>query len=139
MGQALVLETTFLIDLERELARGVVGHAQAFLERHATATLSTTHTVLGEMAAGLPPTERYRWEQLLAPFEVLPCTSSVAWTYGQTYRYLQSNGLLIGANDLWIAATAIAYGKDLVTSNERDFGRVPGLRVISYRPTTRKK
>jgi len=47
--------------------------------------------------------------------------------------------LLIGANDLWIAATAITYGKGLVTANEREFTRVPGLRVVSYRPTRKAR
>jgi predicted nucleic acid-binding protein len=42
------------------------------------------------------------------------------------------NGLLIGANDLWIAATALAFGKPVVTRNLREFQRVPGLTVLDY-------
>ena len=51
---------------------------------------------------------------------------------GQAFRYLQANGLLIGTNDLWIAATAIVHGMPLVTRNERHFQRVPKLQVLGY-------
>jgi predicted nucleic acid-binding protein len=57
---------------------------------------------------------------------------AAAWTYGQTYRFLKQNGLLIGANDLWIAATAIAHDLPLVTRNTDHFRRVPGLKVMGY-------
>ena len=63
---------------------------------------------------------------------MLPLTDDVAWHYGQTYRYLRVNGSLIGANDLWIAATGIAYGMPVVTRNVSHFRRVPGLDVLSY-------
>ena len=35
MDDALILETTFLIDLEREMIRGTEGPAHRLLERHA--------------------------------------------------------------------------------------------------------
>jgi predicted nucleic acid-binding protein len=38
---------------------------------------------------------------------------------------------VIGAHDLWIAATALAYGLDLATDDGRSFDRVPGLTVLS--------
>ena len=40
--------------------------------------------------------------------------------------------MLIGANDLWIAATAVAFGKPIVTKNDRHFRRVPRLGVMRY-------
>ena len=41
--------------------------------------------------------------------------------------------MLIGANDLWIAATGLAYGCPVVTANQAHFERVPGLVVLGYR------
>jgi predicted nucleic acid-binding protein len=136
VGQPLILETTFLIDFERENSRGRSGPAVAFLEAREDARLYITFTIAGEMAAGLSMTDRARWEEFLAPFHVLACNADVSWQFGQTFRYLQSNGLLIGSNDLWIAATAVAYGMPVVTSNVAHFRRVPGLQVVDYAETS---
>ncbi len=132
MERALILETTFLVDLERELARGIGGQAQQFLEAHPDHRLYITYTVAGELAAGTSLAERPRWEGFLAPFQILALTVDVCWEYGEAYRYLQQNGLLIGSNDLWIASTAIAYGMPLVTRNQRHFRRVPKLQLADY-------
>ena len=132
MADGLILETTFLIDLERELNAGSPGAAQQFLTEHESSSLFTASTVAGEMAVGFALDTRTRWEQYIEPFKVLPCTTDVCWQYGQAFRYLQANGLLIGANDLWIAATGLAFEKPVVTKNERHYGRVPGLRVMTY-------
>ena len=133
MGPPLILETTFLIDLEREHARGSVGPAVAFLEAQEGARLYLTFTVAGELAAGMSMSERQAWETFLGPFYVLPSSPEVCWEYGAAYRYLRANGRLIGSNDLWIAATAIAYGMPLVTANVVDYARVPRLEVRAYR------
>jgi predicted nucleic acid-binding protein len=111
MGEPLILETSFLIDLERE-HRGRPGRAIAFLEALDNA--------------------RQIWERFLGPFYVLASNTDVCWEYGRVFRHLQRNGQLIGGNDLWIAATAIAYRMPLVTSNVEHFGRVPGLEVKGY-------
>jgi len=132
VDQALILETTFLIDLEREATRGEAGPAHDFLLRHRDARFSLTPTTAGELAAGVASQERERWEDLLRRFDVLSVGPEVCWRYGRLFRYLKDNGLLIGTNDLWIAATALAHGLPLVTRNEAHFHRVPELRVVGY-------
>jgi len=37
---------------------------------------------------------------------------------------------MIGSHDLLIGATTLARGDALVTLNQRDFARVPGLRLV---------
>ena len=132
MEPKLILETTFLIDLERERLRGA-GPALRFLEEHKNSQLYITHTVCGEFAAGLSMSIRARWEAFVRPFRVLPWTEEVDWHYGTVFRHLQINGQLIGSNDLWIAATALAHDVPLVTANTAHFRRVPGLRFLGYR------
>jgi predicted nucleic acid-binding protein len=132
VGAGLILETTFLIALERELVRAAPSAAQRFLGAHANEPLYLTFTIAGELASGMAPDGRSRWEQFIAPFRTLPCTPEVCWEYGQVFRYLRTNGQLIGANDLWIAATAVVFGKPLVTANVRHFRRVPGLQVVPF-------
>jgi predicted nucleic acid-binding protein len=132
VGQPLILETSFLVDFERENNRGTAGPAIAFLESHDDARLYVTFTVAGELAAGTSLSERARWEEFLAPFHILACNPDVSWEYGRAYRHLQENGMLIGGNDLWIAATGLAYHMPIVTRNVQHYRRVPGLRVEGY-------
>ncbi len=128
----LVLETTFLIDLERESRAGVHGAAGRFLEDHGKARFYITVTIAGEFAAGPSMADRSAWEGFLAPFHVLPTTIEAAWHFGRSFAHLRANGTLIGTNDLWIAATALAHQMPVVTRNTRHYRRVPGLEVVSY-------
>jgi tRNA(fMet)-specific endonuclease VapC len=132
MGRSLILETTFLIDLEREHRRGHPGPAVAFLESNQEARLYLPFVVAGELAAGSSMRERTKWEAFLAPFYLLPSTPEVSWHYGRTYHHLKDNGRLIGSNDLWIAATGLAYQMSVVTKDVDHFRRVPGLEVEGY-------
>lgn len=132
MEQALILETTFLIDFERERQRGGDGPATALLVRYADYRLFITPTIAGELASGISLSDRPRWQQFIAPFRMLGPTPDVAWEYGKAFRHLQRNGVPIGANDLWIAATGLAYDLPVVTRNTNHYHRVPGLHVIGY-------
>ena len=132
MGRSLILETTCLVDLEREHRRGVPGPAFAFLELNGDTRFYLPFVVAGELAAGISMRDRARWEAFLSPFYVLPSTPDVSWHYGRAYRHLMDNGQLIGANDLWIAATGLAYHMPVVTRNVEHFRRVPGLEVEAY-------
>ena len=132
MGQPLILETSFLIDFERENNRGAPGPALAFLEAHEDSRLYVTFTIAGELAAGLSLADRSKWEAFLGPFHILPLTADVSWEYGRAYRHLQANRQLIGSNDLWIAATALAYRMPVVTRNIEHYRRVPDLQIAQY-------
>ena len=45
---------------------------------------------------------------------------------------LEARGEMIGGNDLWIAAHAKSAGVILVTNNEREFKRIPGLKLQNW-------
>lgn len=132
MGGSLILETTFLIDLEREHNRGAPGGAVTFLEHHADWRLYLPFVVAAELAAGTSLRDRARWERFLGPLFVLESNPEVCWEYGRAYRHLRDNGQLIGSNDLWIAATALAHAMPVVTRNVEHYRRVPGVEVLGY-------
>ena len=129
----MILDTTFLIDLERELRRQADGRACAALRAgEAQTTLCVTETVLGELAAGDSLADRDTWERFIAPYRVLSIDRETAWHYGCAFRALRRDGRMIGANDLWIAAAGLAHHLPVLTRNADEFRRVPGLRVVGY-------
>ena len=54
------------------------------------------------------------------------------YSYARIHQDLRERKCLIGANDLWIAASAMRHGLPLVTRNAGEFTRVEGLMVIGY-------
>jgi len=128
----LILDTNFVITAEREARRTATGRVDAFLAQHPGETFFITFTVAGELACGQSASARRDWQRLCRPYPILPWTTEVAWQYGEIYRLLAAAGQLIGGNDLWIAATALAHDFGVVTNNHAEFCRVPGLRVLTY-------
>lgn len=71
-------------------------------------------------------------ELLLANIIVLPLSDDVDRHYAQVRATLEKRGKPIGANDMLIAAHALALDITLVTANESEFDRVPGLTVENW-------
>lgn len=62
----------------------------------------------------------------------LPLPEKAGEVYGFIRAELESRGETISANDLWIAAHALASGLTLVTNNEKEFRRVRGLKIQNW-------
>ncbi|HMN42398.1 MAG TPA: type II toxin-antitoxin system VapC family toxin [Phycisphaerales bacterium] len=62
---------------------------------------------------------------------VLPIDSRVAERYALVAAQLRRDGTPIGANDMWIGATAIVHDLVLVT-NDAHFGYIKGVRVEDW-------
>lgn len=71
-------------------------------------------------------------EAVLAAIPILDFTLEVARTHAEILASLRGRGQVIGAHDLIIAATALAAGHALLTTDIVEFGRVPGLDVLAY-------
>ena len=67
--------------------------------------------------------------KILRGIQILDLDEAAASAYGSIRAELERVGTPIGANDMWIAAHALALDATLLTANEREFRRVPGLRV----------
>jgi len=71
-------------------------------------------------------------EHFLSPLDVLDFDHEAARQYGQLRAALEKKGALSGPHDMQIAAHALAQGMTLVTNNEREFKRVPALRIENW-------
>ena len=75
------------------------------------------------------------YNQLEALFETLgslPFDDRSAVEYGVIRNRLESQGQVIGPNDMLIAAISLANDLTLVTHNVGEFSRVPGLRIEDW-------
>jgi tRNA(fMet)-specific endonuclease VapC len=74
-----------------------------------------------------PQAVKDRLQRFVELVPVLPLPGESPRHYARIRSELERTGTPIGANDLWIAAHALASGLILVSNNLREFGRVTGL------------
>ena len=78
------------------------------------------------------PKNRQALELFLAPLEILAFDESVIWHYAKIRNDLEKRGCIIGAMDMLIAAHALSSDSILVTNNQKEFSRVPGLKLDNW-------
>lgn len=71
-------------------------------------------------------------DAVLSRLTVAPTEKPADQRYAELRCSLEKSGKPIGPNDLFIAAHALALGAVLVTDNEKEFSRVPGLKVENW-------
>jgi len=86
----------------------------------------------GAAKSAHPTVALERLRELVRLLPALPLPENAAEKYGAIRAELESTGEMIGNNDLWIAAHALAARLTLVTNNEREFRRVRGLKVQNW-------
>jgi tRNA(fMet)-specific endonuclease VapC len=129
---ALLIDTDLLIDLERGASAPAI---EAILgdEDRAISVITVSELLHGVVrATGARRARRRAFvEHLLGELQAITITEPVARVHADIWATLAARGTVIGAHDLWIAATALAYGLGVATRNVADFGRVEGLRVVA--------
>jgi predicted nucleic acid-binding protein len=71
-------------------------------------------------------------EQLLVDFPVVAIDVTTARIHGGLWADLETRGVMIGRHDSWIAATCLQHGLTIVTANEQEFRKVPGLAIENW-------
>jgi tRNA(fMet)-specific endonuclease VapC len=69
----------------------------------------------------------------LSSVTILPFSIADAEQAAQIRAVLKSQGQPIGAYDVLIAATALQHNLLMITANQREFDRVPGLQTENWR------
>jgi predicted nucleic acid-binding protein len=132
------LDSSFLIDLQRETTRGRPGGALDFIEGLDDRELLGVSTyVLCELRAGAELArqalrEHEELDRLFSGLTVAYPDSRFAPTYGRLFAAVQRGRRPVSTMDLLIATAALLDDAPLVTRNVKDFSRVPGLRLLEY-------
>ena len=133
MATRYLLDTNICIYIQRQRPEKVLARFQKLKPGDAAISVVTW----GELFYGAEKSkQRKKVLQLLEEFKsfvpVLPIPQNTGNAYGVICASLESKGTPIGNNDLWIAAHAKAATLTLVTNNEREFQRVPGLKIQNW-------
>lgn len=129
---AYLLDTNVLSELMRHPQGGVAKR----IERIGPEQVCTSILVLAELRYGIAKSRSRRLPAQLAAIlqglDVLPFEAPADAAYAEIRTMLEREGTPIGANDMLIAAHALALGLTLVTDNEREFSRVRGLLIENW-------
>jgi predicted nucleic acid-binding protein len=132
VDRAMLLDSTFIIDMQREILRKRTAGAHRFLADHPEIMLRISIVTYGELAEGFATETVEAFQELVHPFQIIMLTNEMAWRFGVLSRLMRSSGQPLGDNDLWIAATALELGAPLVTRDRSHFERISGLSVMTY-------
>jgi len=121
----LLLDTSFLVEYEREITADRVGPARRLVQSRGKEPIAISIVSLGEFAEGFEVPREV--EAFLSRFRVLQLSRVIAYKAAAMQRSLAAR---LGENDAWIAATALVYDAELA-GREAAFKRVPRLK---YKP-----
>ena len=71
-------------------------------------------------------------DEYLRYVAVLDYPATAALDYARIRAQLKQRGMMIGSNDLLIAAHALCLGLMLVSNNTKEFGRIQGLKIENW-------
>ena len=96
----------------------------------------TASELLNGVHRAAPPRLRSRREafveHLLSKLPVIPFDLLVARVHSRIWADLSARGIVVGAHDLLIGATAIAAGATVATRDLRSFPKIPHLSVTRW-------
>ncbi len=130
--------TLYLLDTNilSDMVRNPQGRVAACIARAGDAAVRTSIIVAAELRFGAVKkgSERLtiQLERILSLIDIQPFDAPADAAYARLRAELEAAGAPIGANDMLIAAQALATDCVVVTDNEREFGRVSGLRVENW-------
>ena len=127
-----LLDTKIVSDLIRN-PRGMVAESMRTVRE---SNVCTSIVAAAELRFGAEKEGSLRLASRIAAvldtLEVLPLAAPVDEKYAVIRSHLERTGRPMGANDLLIAAQALALGCTLVTDNEKEFRRIPGLSIENW-------
>ena len=132
MATRYLLDSDICIYAAKQRPPRLMRRLDANMGRCALSVISYGELCFGRARSSRPVEAAGNLSALLETIQVLPLPASAAERYGELRAQLEQVGRPIGGNDLWIAAHALSAELVLITNNEREFARVPGLRVENW-------
>jgi tRNA(fMet)-specific endonuclease VapC len=127
-----LLDTNTVSDIVHNPNGQVIARMHHIGEHRTCISLVVAAELRFGIAKGVSRAFAEKVEALLERLKVLPLTPPIDMLYADLRADLVARGQPIGANDMFIAAHALALDCVLVTDNVREFSRIKGLRVENW-------
>ena len=128
-----MLDTNICIYLIKRTPPDVLKRFRRFeIAQIGISSITLSELLYGVSKSSRPEQNRLALTQFLAPLEVLPYDDAAAQCYGELRTHLEKRGTPMGSLDMLIAAHALSIPCTLVTNNEKEFGRVPHLKINNW-------
>jgi tRNA(fMet)-specific endonuclease VapC len=130
--------TLYLLDTNiiSDLVRNPQGKVAKRIARVGEENICTSIIVAAELRYGAAKKGSTRLtaqlDSVLGALKLLPLEAPAERAYGELRTLLEAAGTPIGANDMLIAAHALALNGILVTDNEREFQRIANLHIENW-------
>ncbi len=95
-------------------------------------SITLSELFYGVSKSSKPEQNRIALMQFIAPLEILPYGDEASQYYGELRAYLEKQGTPVGSLDMLIAAHALSISCTLVTNNEKEFIRIPDLKIENW-------
>ena len=130
---AYMLDTNICIEVIRGRGEKVMERLSTFsLGGAAISSITLAELTHGVAKSAKPEHNQVKLIQFCSPLDILPFDDLAATVYGEIRADLERKGTVIGPLDTLIAAHALSVEATLVTDNEREFRRVPDLKVENW-------
>ena len=127
-----MLDTNIVIYTMKNKPDSVLEMFKKHHGRMCISSITYMELVYGAERSSNPDRNLTSLEGFVARMDVLPLDDSAAAHAGQIRAELARLGMPIGPYDQLIAGHARSQGLVLVTNNEKEFARVPGLRTENW-------
>jgi len=128
-----MLDTNICIYIIKKKPEQVIGRLKnARISDIGVSSITLSELEYGAAKSSRPEQNRIALAEFLAPLEILSYDDMAAQEYGRIRAVLERQGTPVGSMDMLIAAHALSLNCTLVTNNEREFSRVPSLKIENW-------
>ena len=128
-----LLDTNICIYLIKKKPKSLIKK----ITRFKNSDIGISAITVSELEYGVEKSEKQTQNRIaliefLKNFETLPYNQSCAKIYGEIRTFLEKKGQIIGAMDLLIGSHGKAFNLTVVTNNQKEFKRIPGLKIENW-------
>lgn len=124
--------STCIYIIKRKPSKVIERFKKTDISQIGISSITLSELLYGVSKSSKPEQNQIALSQFVAPLEILPYDDGASQYYGDLRAGLEKQGTPIGSLDMLIAAHAISLNSVLITNNEKEFSRVPNLKIDNW-------